>query len=123
MNYYSRLKAKTTTCACPTCGQILSDSELRIDLNANVLICDGVAIKITKRQAEVIWLLLKNYPNVTATDRILDTIWRDSDSTLLGLRSQVTYCRRILELIGWTIKSEHNIGYRLVHKIAARSTP
>ncbi len=110
--YAPRKKLRPVTCACPTCGRTLEDADLRVDLDANVLVCGDRSIGLQARQAELIWLLLDRYPECVDRDFIVSKVFAD-DVLYNTVTSTVSTARRELEKVGWTIKTERGIGYRL----------
>lgn len=107
------LQQAQCTC-CPTCGSTINEKEFVVDLQNNVLIANGKIIKLTRRPAELIWYLRKNYPGTVPHEQIISKVWGSVETGATGLRTMVSLSRRYLELVGWTIKNEHGSGYKLV---------
>jgi DNA-binding winged helix-turn-helix (wHTH) protein len=99
---------------CPYCGGSLPHSErLRVDLGTNVIYGVGVAVKVPPRQAELCSVLADTYPNLVRRQTLITKIWGDQEISDKLLDVVVCLTRRYLERIGYGIKNEFAIGYRL----------
>ena len=108
-----RKKSRVVVCSCPTCGQPVSDGGLRVDLAGNVLLADGRAIKLQSRQAELLWYLLQQYPRLTSDNSILVNVWANADVCIATLKGAIKTTKTVLNMVGWTIKNERGLGYRI----------
>lgn len=100
---------------CPTCGGPLVNATFHVDLETNTLVNGNAAVKVPPRYAELIWLLHKHYPRTVVRSTIIDKIWADNfDIESKTLDTTVCLARRFIEQIGYGIKCEWNVGYRLV---------
>lgn len=106
-------KQHVVVCECPTCGHALPAGRLRVDLDNNVLLADGRAIKLQPREAELLWYLVQQYPRMARRDAIVVNVWGNAEVCFATVKSAISDARRPLRMIGWTLKCEHGIGYRL----------
>ena len=102
-----------TQLRCPACGSPIKDAPLRISLEYNTLIYGAHAIKLTPKQAEMLWVLRKAYPNLLAREMLLARVWGQQEVEDNAVRTMVSQTRKIIEKIGWTIRPVTNRGYVL----------
>lgn len=104
--------------SCPTCGAPLKDVRFWVDVQNNIIVSENRAVQVTPRVAELIWLLRKHFPHTVESERIIARVWNGQDpiDPSRNVLTQVTYARRFLEPLGWTIRNIYGGGYAL-HKI------
>jgi DNA-binding winged helix-turn-helix (wHTH) protein len=106
--------AQATNSRCPCCGAEIVDATFHVDLENNVLVNGSKAVKVSGRHAELIWLLHRRYPNVVPRDDIIAMVWGVCGAESKTVDTTVCMARRHLEQVGYTIKCEYGVGYRLV---------
>ncbi len=109
----ARIQRAVTHC-CPTCGGPLTFKELRVDLDTNTLFGEGTACKVPPRHAEIAFILAKKFPGWVLNDTIIASIWPNQDISSTLLNTTICFTRRSLEKVGYGIKNEFGVGYRLV---------
>ena len=64
----SKDRRRPASCVCPTCGgPINRDGAPMVDLSVNSLIVNGKSVKLTKRQAELLYILVEQFPKTTTS--------------------------------------------------------
>src|SRR5205807_1297825 len=58
---------------------IYEDSELKIDEKAFRVFRHSREVKLSKKEFELLWLLVRNRGSVVSRDRIMSAVWRMSD--------------------------------------------
>ncbi len=112
-NRAARIERAVSHC-CPTCGGPLTFKPLRVDLDTNTLFGEDVACKVPPRHAEIAFLLAKRFPGYVTNDTIIARIWPNQDISSTLLNTTICFTRRNLERVGYGIKNEFDVGYRLV---------
>ena len=98
------------------CSGIVTVSNLFIDINNYIVIIDGKKVSLTKREAELLWLLASNPQKTFSREDLLDILW--GVNCFIDARTVDTHIKRLrakLNLyphLGWDVKTEHRIGYR-----------
>ncbi len=108
------------TDSCPTCGQELpSDLPLRVDLEANVAVANGVAVCLSEKQAELLSLVASTGYRTATYGFLLDNLYlldeRDPDI----LKVMMCNIRKKLAKTGVSVETVWGKGYRIVQKKAA----
>lgn len=114
MRYNPRI-VKPPTTHCPACGQTLPKHDvLRVDLNTNVITCNGIALRLPARHAELLYVLSRAFPSVVARERLEEKIWgANRDISVKLLDTVICMTRQFAEAVGYGIANERSIGYRL----------
>lgn len=106
--------SKQVSYCCPTCGGPLTFDELRVDLKVNTLFAKGVACKVAPRLAELCYVLAGRYPGFVKRQDIISMMWGSQEVSDKLINTTVCHARRNLERVGYGIKNEYGMGYRLV---------
>jgi DNA-binding response OmpR family regulator len=93
--------------------QIYEDDQLRVDYGGFQVLCEGVEIKLTRKEFALLALLTRNQARVIPRERLLDEVWgmqyygdaRTLDVHISGLRKKLSNC-------GARIETVIGIGYR-----------
>ncbi|MFV0381028.1 MAG: response regulator transcription factor [Breznakia sp.] len=97
-------------------NEIIHYDNLRIDLKKYKVTIDKKQINLTKKEIEILWLLVTNKEKVFTRDNLLDSIWgydyygdnRTVDSHIKRLRSKLN----ALSKQTWKIKTIWGVGYQ-----------
>lgn len=85
---------------------------LRIDSNEKQVYVNGQAVELTKKEFEILYLLVKNSPHVYTREEILDRIWNDEGNVLeRTVDVHVTRLRKKLGEYGNCIVNRSGYGY------------
>ena len=95
---------------------VLKIDNLEINIGAYEVNIDGKSINLTKREIEILWMLVNNLDKVLSRDTLLDKIWgveyfgdsRTVDTHIKRLRAKL----KIQEQYSWDIKTVWGMGYR-----------
>ncbi len=95
---------------------VLTISNLEINLDEYTLHISGNKISLTKKEIETMWTLASNPNKVFTRDNLLDSLWgfdyfgdsRTVDSHIKRLRSKLD----VVEHPTWTIKTIWGVGYK-----------
>ena len=96
--------------------QIISFSNLTIDLDEYIVMIDGRKVLLTKKETEILWMLAANRNKVFSRDNLLNSLWgydyfgdtRTVDSHIKRLRSKLDEYPHD----GWEIKTIWGVGYK-----------
>lgn len=96
--------------------QIISFSNLTIDLDEYIVMIDGRKVLLTKKETEILWTLAANRNKVFSRDNLLNSLWgydyfgdtRTVDSHIKRLRSKLDEYPHD----GWEIKTIWGVGYK-----------
>ena len=106
---------RSTSSNCPCCGGPLAvDPSLRVDLGTNTIYGHGVAVMVPPRHAELCYLLAEAWPNAVQRHDIVCRIWPHQDISDNLLKATIHLTRRYVERVGFSIKNEFGLGYRLL---------
>lgn len=95
-----------------TVTDMLTVEGLRIDTNAKQAYVNGKAIDLTRKELEILCLLVKHSPRVYTRDEILDKIWPDEGNVLeRTIDVHVTRLRKKLGDYGDYIVNRSGYGY------------
>lgn len=97
-------------------GNILTVSNMMINLDEYTLYIDGKKVALTKKEIETMWTLAKNPNKVFTRDNLLDSLWgfdyfgdsRTVDSHIKRLRAKLDK----VEHSSWDIKTIWGVGYK-----------
>jgi DNA-binding response OmpR family regulator len=109
----ARIKAilKRGTLAQNTSNQILYD-DLRIDLKKKTTSIDGKTVNLTRKEFEILSLLLKNKDQYINREEILKRIWQDDVIvTERNVDVNIARLRKKIEKYGSQIKGKSGYGY------------
>ena len=99
---------------CPCCnGPLPLEIDLRVDLGTNTVFGYGRAAHIPPRHAELIFLLVEKFPNLVQRQTLIERLWPRQDISDKLLDATVCLTRRYVERVGYSIKNEYGVGYRL----------
>lgn len=95
---------------------VLKFDNLEINIGAYEVNIDGKSINLTKREIEILWMLVNNLDKVLSRDMLLDEIWgteyfgdsRTVDTHIKRLRAKL----KIQEQYSFDIKTVWGMGYR-----------
>lgn len=100
---------------CTNCGQPLPGAFV-VDLDGNAVRYRNRVLKMTPKQAELLYVLWRAYPHAVVHERIHSQVWGDADpvnsNNLCSI--YVGRLRKLLSAIGATIETVHSRGYRLI---------
>ena len=102
---------------CPTCGQALPETDLRVDLTHNVLLYRGQAIELTPMEAEVTYVLARHAPEVVPHPHLRARVYGAGEGVKDEQRTISVMIRRIrarIACVELSIKSIRGIGWALV---------
>lgn len=100
---------------CPCCHQPFRPKAFpTLDLNTNTFINASGSIRLGPRQAEVLHVIIEAFPSTINRWDIINRVWPSTpkDPTNL-LWNTIALIRRAINPLGWDIKNEHSLGYRL----------
>ncbi len=94
----------------------ISYGDLRLELHSAILYCGANSIQLTKKEFEVLKMLLKN-ANITVTkENLIVNIWgADSDTTENNVEAYISFIRKKIKYLNSnvSIKNIQGIGYRM----------
>mgnify|MGYP002523929075 FL=1 len=90
--------------------------DLTLTLDDGVLHCGDATVRLTKKELEVLEMLMK-HPKMTVTKgSLIENVWGiDSEATDNNVEAYISFLRRKLKFVGSTaqIKNAQGLGYRL----------
>lgn len=97
-------------------GNVISISDMLINLDEYTLHISGSKMSLTKKEIETMWTLAKNPNKVFTRDNLLDSLWgfdyfgdsRTVDSHIKRLRAKLD----MVEHPDWNIKTIWGVGYK-----------
>lgn len=108
--------AQPSTPSCPTCGGVLPETKLVVDLNTNVVVLGSHRIKLRPRDAEVMAVLQEYYPRSVSESRIEDRVLGNESGERCRewVRVRISMLRKKLAGLPIHIANTHGVGYRIV---------
>jgi two-component system OmpR family response regulator len=103
--------------ACIVDSSLVAESgDIHVDLSAHEVRKGGVPIRLTRLEARVLYLLVRNAGRVVQTDRLIDYVWNYDGGDSFALKTHICHIRQKLSLIkrrpGY-ISSVPHVGYVL----------
>lgn len=101
---------------CPTCRQALRHGEgVSIDLNNNVAIIDGRAVKLRPSEAELFYVLLGAMPGAVIWDKLRRQVYgaREPEQPENALKVTACLLRKKIRPLGFNVAAHHGVGYAL----------
>ena len=119
MELISRIKALLRRSGSPDSGEVFSAGKLTVNHRRREVTADGVKISLTRKEYELLVLLIKNKGTVFSRDELLLKVWgfnfkgesRTVDVHIRTLRSKLGSCGELIETvrgIGYKIGAEIN---------------
>lgn len=101
-------------------SQVFTCGNLTINLENYVVEIDGVPVRLTKKEIEILWTLAANTNKVFSRDALLDKLWgfdfygdsRTVDSHIKRLRAKLDEHPHV----GWDIETIWGVGYKFAVK-------
>ncbi|MCQ2607103.1 MAG: response regulator transcription factor [Bacteroidales bacterium] len=98
--------------------QILSYNTLSIDLNKKLVIVDNIEIELTKKEFEILSLLVSKPKYVFSREEILKAVWTDEVCVLdRTIDVNITRLRKKIEPYGKCITTRLGYGYSFEKKL------
>lgn len=89
--------------------------EIAVDLNSNTLLVGAHRLTVKTRIAEVLSVLVIAWPDTVVRERLSAKVWGlYEEPSPKAIETHVCNARRILRPLGWEIKNQYGVGYRLV---------
>ena len=113
-------KLAEVTNTCPTCGQRLPENlPLRVDLEVNVAVANGVAVAFTGKQAELLSLLAEARGRTLDKAYIMATMYSMDDEVAEKILDvMICKMRPRLKELGVSVVTVWSKGFRLMNKAA-----
>ena len=99
----------------PTGGPILRQGQLTLEQDSSRVLLAGKNISLTRKEFDLLWLLLENKGRTFSRDHLLDSLW--GCDYMGGTRAVDTHIKRLrakLEVVphpDWQIKTVWGVGY------------
>ena len=99
----------------PTGGPILRQGQLTLEQDSSCVLLAGKNISLTRKEFDLLWLLLENKGRTFSRDHLLDSLW--GYDYMGGTRAVDTHIKRLrakLEVVphpDWQIKTVWGVGY------------
>ena len=100
--------------ACPTCGQAMPETGLKVDLMHNVLLYRQQAIQLTPMEAEIAFVLARAAPELVPHEHMRAAVYGAGEGVKDEQRTISVVIRRIRARIagaGLSIKSIRGVGW------------
>lgn len=115
---HSERRHLESTC-CPTCGQALPATPVRVDVVACVAVANGRSISLRPMEADCLGALAAVMPRVATRDYLMEWIDFQSDpETDLCIKVLICRLRPKIAPIGLIIETVWGSGYRLAAETA-----
>lgn len=103
------------TC-CPTCGQTLSDSGIRFDANAGIVISGTRFASLPRRETQVLEYLWQRQGKYVSREALFLDVYCGDDEPEFNqvIESHVSKLKKKIAGLGIHIRSERFRGYQLV---------
>lgn len=99
---------------CPVCGGKVA-TDLRVDIDANVLVSGEHVIRLSNHQAVIVHILAQGGAWVTMEQIIKGNYGASPPvSAEQIMRVTISQLRKILRPIGWDILGQYRLGYCLI---------
>ncbi len=100
---------------CSHCGAVVFECGIDVDIPSLTVSIDGARRHASKKQAEILELLVTIAPRTARLDYIMSALWPGPESVeVRTVRVFMSLIRnRLLKDTSWTIKNVWGIGYRL----------
>lgn len=110
----ARIRAVLKRASTTSNNDMLSFGQLTVDVKSKTVAIDGVQVSLTKKEYNILILLLQNQGQHFSRQQIMDSVW--DDDTFVGDRSvdvHVARLRKKLGSCGEYIVNHTGFGYRL----------
>ena len=95
----------------------MQQTRLLVNLDTNCIVFGERAVRAAPKHCEVISVLADALPRTVEYQFLISRVWgTNSNVAIKTVHTTVCFARRMLEKLGWTIKAEHGVGYRLVRQ-------
>jgi DNA-binding response OmpR family regulator len=95
---------------------LAESGDVRVDLSGHEVHKGGIAVRLTRLETRILYLLVGNAGRVVPTDRLIEFVWNYEGGDSFALKTHICHIRRKLKLIkeqvGY-ISSVPQIGYVL----------
>jgi DNA-binding response OmpR family regulator len=99
----------------PAAAERYRDAHLVADFDAVSVAVDGVAVRLTRREFELLHYLVRNRNRVISRDRLLERVWGyERQVETRSVDVHVGRLRSKLRLAGRQIETVVGLGYRFV---------
>jgi DNA-binding response OmpR family regulator len=102
---------------CSCCGQpIPENATVHVSLDYNTITVRGQCVQITRRQADILAVLVKRMPMIVSYSILIEQVWSSSEteSTANTLKVHISKIRRKLLPLGLKVERVWGRGFRLV---------
>src|SRR6266550_3541735 len=95
---------------------LAESGDVRVNLSAHEVHKGGIAVRLTRLETRILYLLVGNAGRVVPTDRLIEFVWNYEGGDSFALKTHICHIRQKLNLIkgqSGYIMSVPNIGYML----------
>ena len=106
--------------------QILQFGPFGFDPNAHILLKDGEPVRLTRKAAETLLVLIQQSPNVVSKDDLLAAVWPDQIIDEHNLTQSISTARRVLGVSAGQpgyIETFPGHGYRILGPVILSQAP
>ena len=100
---------------CPTCNGYIPDADTRVDLANNVLTRHGLHVQLQRTGAEIMSVLVGEFPKPVSRDRMIMAVWGINEVAKpdTSLSTHMSRLRPTIEPLGMFIHTVWGFGWRL----------
>lgn len=88
-------------------------ANLRMNLSSRQVFVDNEEVSLTRKQFDILRLLVEAQNNLVTRTRCLEEIWGDSEVTARNVDSQINYLKQKINKFNGRIVAVTSLGYRL----------
>ncbi len=108
------------THSCPYCGGPYDPPPLKTDLDRNRIYINGHPVKVLPGVAEVLDVLLNDFPNSVTATRLIDRLWGATggpDTAENVVKVYISKLRKCLEQSDWRVVNGRRTGGRSKYQL------
>lgn len=94
----ARIRAVLKRASTTSCSDMLSIGQLTVDVKSKTVAIEGVPVSLTKKEYNILILLLQNQGQHFSRQQIIDSVW--DDDTYVGDRSVDVHVARLRKKLG-----------------------
>ncbi len=94
-------------------SNLLSASNLKMNLSSRQCYVDEIEVKLTPKQFEILKLLIESKNQVVSRSTFMIEIWGHTDVGVRNVDSQMNYLKKKIQAFQGNISSVQGLGYRL----------
>jgi DNA-binding response OmpR family regulator len=105
----------TSQCLCPTCGQALPDTGLKLHVDAGIVLSGTRFVALPRREMLILEYLYAKRGNFVSREQVFNAVYDRNDDLEFDLvvESHISKLKKKVAALGLKIRSQRFRGYQL----------